>query len=283
MATSGGVTALGEESASTLFGVRRWLNLFVGPAWVINVALLIAAFGWVFLFGESRGIIELMRSRLGAVDPLSGIVVRDASRMSIGVTIGLVAIVVAAGTSVVMVASLFVGGSRFRTTRTWLLYTAVMCGWLGMLVAWPTVYWIGQQQRMKSVLPAAETFVAALQKGWPTVDSTLPDIGPFLAYPTNAPTALLPLTEAKFPKTAVLFSAVERTGDDVMRFELAGAEAGAWLEWRRDGSTPRSFVGGLDSEYVVSKAARLSPEWFLVRYRAAGLVERGARLSPQSR
>ena len=68
-----------------------------------------------------------------------------------------------------------------------------------------------------------------------------------------------------------------------MRFELAGAETGAWLEWRGDGSEPRSFVGGLDTKYVVVQAARLSAEWFLVRYRAAGLAERGVPLSPQVR
>jgi hypothetical protein len=136
---------------------------------------------------------------------------------------------------------------------------------------------------MKAVLPAADAMAHTLQAGWPTADTSLPDIGPFMAYPVDGPTALLPLSDAKFPKTGLRFSAVERTGDDVLRFELTGAEWGAWLEWRGDGSEPRSFVGGLDSEYVVVQSARLSSDWFLVRYRAAGLVERGVRLSPQVR
>src|SRR3954451_23469949 len=100
-----------------------------------------------------------------------------------------------------MLGSLFAGSARFRTTRTWLVFMAIVCGWLGLAVSWPTVYWFGQQQRMKSALPAARSVVQALRKGWPKVDATLPDIGPFLAYPVDEPTALMPLSEAKFPKT----------------------------------------------------------------------------------
>jgi hypothetical protein len=135
---------------------------------------------------------------------------------------------------------------------------------------------------MKAVMPAANELVAELKSDWPSVDSALPNIGPFLAYPLNGPTALLPLGEAKFPKSRARFSAVERTGDSVMRFELAGSEAGAWLEWRRDGSEPVSFVGGLNTDYRMMQAARLGPEWFLVRYRAAGMADRAAAASASS-
>ena len=272
-----------DVAVGDAFRVRRLLAYLVGGAWATNAALLVAAFGWIFLFGQSHNIIGLMQFKTGSADPLLGIVVRDPSRMSIGVTVGLIGIVVAISTAVVMLASLFAGSSRFRTTRMWLVFTAIVCGWLGISVGWPAIYWIGQQQRVKSVLPAASSMVEGLKGEWPTGDSTLPDIGPFLAYPVNAPAVLLPLTDATFPKTGVRFTAVERTGDNVMRFELGGSEAGAWLERRADGSEPLSFVGGLDSEYVMVQAARLSAEWFLVRYRAAGLVERGVRLSPQVR
>jgi hypothetical protein len=87
-------------------------------------------------------------------------------------------------------------------------------------------------------------------------------------YPSSAPTALLPLSGPVFPSTTMPFSAVERTGDDAMRFELAGSEVGAWLEWRRDSSEPQAFVGGLETHYEVARFARLAPHWFLVRYRA---------------
>jgi hypothetical protein len=100
------------------------------------------------------------------------------------------------------------------------------------------------------------------------MDGDLPEMGPFLAYPSSAPRALLPLDGPTFPETQVPFSAVERTDDDVMRFELSGKEFGAWLEWRRDASEPQSFVGGLETHYDLARFARLAPHWFLVRYRA---------------
>lgn len=274
----------GEVSrVACCMGLRRFSEYFVASAWVANIGLLIAAFGWIYLFGQSRGIVELMKYQIGSVDPAAGIIIRDPSRLSSGVTIGIIAAAGAMISAVVMLGSLFAGSRRFRTTRSWLVFMAVVCGWLGLAVSWPAIYWFGQQQRVKAALPGSDVMVQTLRSNWPTADTALPDIGPFLAYPVNAPTAVLPLSDATFPKTGLRFSAVERTGDDVLRFELTGAELGAWLEWRGDGSEPRAFAGGLDTEYVVVQAARLSAEWFLVRYRAAGLVERGVRLSPQVR
>ena len=252
---------------------RHGWDYLVGAAWAVNIGLLLAAFGWTYCFGQSRETIELMRYQIGAPRAGSGIVVRDASRLSSGVTLGIAASVVAAGAAVFMLVSLFAGGSRFRTTRWWLVFTAVVCGWLGLAMSWPAIYWLGQQQRVKRSLPAAEAMVTKLRSGWPTEDAALPDIGPFLAYPTDRPTALLPLSNATLPNSGLRFSAVERTGDDVMRFELGGPEQGAWLEWRGDGREPVEFVGGLETKYVVTKAARLGADWFLVRYRAAGLAE----------
>lgn len=260
---------------------RPIARVVVGGAWLANIGLLIVAAAWIFGSGESRGIVELVKYELG--HGASQVVVRDPSRVGVGVKVVLAVAGVAAVAWVVMLGSLFGGSERFRALRMWFVFMAVTCGWLGLTVGWQSVYWFGQQQRMKSVLPAANQLVAELKSGWPTVDSALPSIGPFLAYPLNGPTALLPLSDATFPKSAARFSAVERTGSDVMRFELAGSEAGAWLEWRGDGSAPASFVSGLSTEYVVTQAARLGPEWFLVRYRAAGLVERGAGTSPQLR
>jgi hypothetical protein len=260
----------------------RWMaRVAVGGAWLANIGLLIVAAVWIFGCGESRGVVELLKYELGHAAPQ--VVVRDPSRIGVGVKVALAAGGIAACAWVVMLGSLFGGSVRFRALRVWFVLMGVTCGWLGLVVGWQSVYWFGQQQRMKAVVPAATELVEKLKINWPSADSALPSIGPFLAYPLNGPTALLPLSEATFPKSGARFSAVERTGDGVMRFELAGSEAGAWLEWRGDGSEPAAFVGGLSTEYVVAQVARLAPEWFLVRYRAAGLVERGAGASPQAR
>jgi hypothetical protein len=257
--------------------------LVFGVSWAINIGLLLTAAGWIYFFGESRETIELMKRAVWSRYAAGGGEILDPSRLGMGVAVGLVCVAVALVACVAMLASLFVGGGRLRTTRMWLAFTAVVCGWLGLAVSWPTIYWFGQQQRIKAVLPAAESLVETLRGHWPTAESYLREVGPFLAYPLSGPTALLPLSQTTFPTSDVKFSAVERTGDGVMRFELAGSEAGAWLEWRGDGSEPASFVGGLSTEYRVEQVARLGLEWFLVRYRAAGVSERGARVVPGER
>jgi hypothetical protein len=255
-----------------MFGARRVADFLVSMSWAINTVLLAAAFGWIFFFGEARESIELMVRAMLPAWSTSKTVILDPSRLGIGVSVGLVAIAFVLCTSVAMLASLFLGRGRLRTTRTWLIFTAIACGWLGLMVSWPAVYWSGQQRRVAAVLPAAGALVESLHDHWPKMDSYLPELGPFLAYPISTPSALLPLRSATFPKTDISFSAVERTGDGAMRFELSGDETGAWLEWRGNGTQPQSCVGGLDTKYSLTKVARLAPEWFLVRYRADGLA-----------
>jgi hypothetical protein len=249
------------------------IDLLISASWAINAVLLVAAFGWIFFYGESRETIALIVRAVAPAGSTSTVVIRDPSRLGMGVSAGLVAIAFVLCTSLAMLASLFLGRGRLRTTRTWLIFTAIICGWLGLIVSWPAIYWFGQQRRIEAVLPAARSLVESLRDHWPKVDSYLPELGPFLAYPISAPSVLLPLRSVTFAKTETPFSAVERSGDEAMRFELSGVEAGAWLEWRGRGDEPRSFVGGLDTKYELTKVARLAPEWFLVRYRAAGLAE----------
>jgi hypothetical protein len=92
-------------------------------------------------------------------------------------------------------------------------------------------------------------------------------VGPYLAYPKGGPTTILPLHWITFPDTSLRFSAIERTADGAIRFQLAGSEAGAWLEWRADDRAPMPFKSGLDMHYNVGRQQRLAPRWFLVRYR----------------
>jgi hypothetical protein len=138
-----------------------------------------------------------------------------------------------------------------------------------LLIAWPEIYWAGQQRRMMSVLAPVEAMARSLEVNWPREDGDLPGIGPYLAYPKGGPTTILPLRWITFPGTSLRFTAIERTNDGAIRFELAGAEAGAWLEWRPRDDSPRSFHSGLETNYYVTRGQRLSPRWYLVRYRAS--------------
>jgi hypothetical protein len=149
MAQGGGPAASNGRARRGWWSVRvRRARYIVGCAWPINIVLLVAAYGWTYFFGQSRETIELMKALLKYevefADYGLGLVVRDSSRLVMNVIVGLVASGVALGTLILMLVSLFAGGSRFRTTRMWLVFTAVACGWLGLLVSWQSIYWYGQ-------------------------------------------------------------------------------------------------------------------------------------------
>lgn len=239
-------------------------------AWLVNVALLIGAFAWIFGSGQSLRTIELLHGKyeLGGVG--TDVTIRDPSRLSWDTTVVSVGAGVAAVTQLVMFGSLFLGPRRFRTTRLWLVFTAVTCGWLGLLVSWQDIYWWGQRYRVKSDLAPIAELARKLNADWPVEDGEYPGLGMYLAYPKGAPRTMLLLGDATFPQSTLRVSSIERTADGAIRFELSGKERGAWLEWRADDSAPESFVGGLESDYRVARYERIAPEWFLVRYRTPG-------------
>lgn len=256
--------------AEPVAGVRRFVSYLVWLAWIVNAALLVSAFAWIYSSGASHDIVERLRYRLGVADLHSTLVVRDASRLGKGATIGTVGVVLAVVTFAAIAGSLFIGGRRFQTVRMWLVLTALVGGWLGLIVGWPSVYWRGQQARAEVVIPGAEKLAQELNANWPHDDGELPGVGAFQAYPFGEPTMLMTLGGAKFPGTSTAISSIERPKDGILRFELAGGDDGAWLEWRRDDSEPTSFKGGLETNYELTRSARLAPQWFLVRYVAHG-------------
>src|SRR4029078_4101782 len=95
----------------------------------------------------------------------------------LGVKVALAAAGLATCAWVVMLGSLFGGSQWFRALRMCFVLMAVTCVWLGLVVGWQSVYWFGQQQRMKSLLPAATELVEQLKSGWPRGDRALPKIG----------------------------------------------------------------------------------------------------------
>ena len=62
------------------------------------------------------------------------------------------------------------------------------------------------------------------------------------------------------------FAAIERSPEGALRFDLAGNDDDAWLEWHPPGSAPASFTGGLDTGYSLQRATQLGGGWFLVTY-----------------
>ncbi len=249
---------------------RRVADTCLAAAWVINGLLLAGGFVFVYRFSASRDVIQRVEHSFAAGEWRTNSNYDGGTYFLCMLTN--IAAAVGAGTLLAALVGLVSGGPRFRSTRMWLLFTAVVAGWLGLGVAWPEIYWLGQERRISAVLASAETTVRDLNAHWPRDDGELRSVGQFLAYPKGRPATLLALGAARFPDSNLCFSAIERSGNDVMRFYLTGDESDAWLEWRGDDSVPDSFKGGLDTRYVVERQRRLAPRWFLVRYRAAGLV-----------
>jgi hypothetical protein len=244
-------------------------------SWLTNALLLIAGIVFVYGFGQSRDVIGRVQHALMSGDW------RSSGSPNAGnyllCVVAIVAAIVVSFTLFASFVSLFTGGLRFRSTRMWLVFMALAAGWLALVGGWPEIYWNGQQRRVRPVLAAAELMVSELNADWPTEDGYRPGIGPFQAYPMysklETPTMLMTLDEARFSGTRIQFSAVERMRNkNVMRFQLAGDEAGGWLEWRGDDSGPESFVGGLDTAYSLERVQRLAPHWYLVRYGTLSLL-----------
>jgi hypothetical protein len=235
-------------------------------AWLVNALLIVGAIAWIYLDGRSSSVLDILHEKIGFGTELVDATARSAEvRAKASLTL-IATICVAGCTLLAMFIGLFIGPPRFRSIRAWLLFTMFVGGWLGTAIAGPEIYWLGQQRRLAGVLAPVETLARQLSANWPVEDGDLPSIGPYLAYPKRLPTCLLPLRFVEFPETNLKFSAVERTIDGTIRFELAGDELGGWLEWRADDFEPSTFVGGLEAKHTKTRSVALAPRWYLVRY-----------------
>jgi hypothetical protein len=239
-------------------------------AWVLNLLLLVAAFVWVVSDGRSLHGIRSLENWLGIPASFSRTDAGGPGSVTAVVKAAGIGLALALGSLLAMIASLFAGVSRLRTTRWWLLFMAAVCAWLGLFTTWPEIYWLGQQLRVQKKLEAAANVVRIVSAKWPANDGEIAGVGTFLAYPKQSPTTLLMLGRGEAENRSLQFSAIERSADGAIRLELAGRESGAWLEWRPDDRPPRSFVSGLETNYTIGRYERLTPQWFLVRYDASG-------------
>ena len=164
---------------------------------------------------------------------------------------------------------LFLGPPANRRVRSWFAVTLLAVMWLTLWTTWPDLLWRGQAFRLRGELADFQKVASSLEQDWPTSDGERAELGPFLAYPTNKPQVLMLLSNANVPGTNTSFSLVERSDLGALRFELAGDELGAWLEWHPAHDVPIGFVGGLLERHELVRFAALGNDWFLVRYKQA--------------
>ncbi len=172
--------------------------------------------------------------------------------------------VAAAASFAGIIVGLFLGAARHRSVRTWLAVLGLAAAWLGLATSWRDVAWAGRRWRAANLVEAFEPFASSLRENWPTHDGASDALGPYSAYPLGDVRMVMPLTA----RTAggVPFTSIERSPAGGLRFELAGTERGAWLEWHPQGSSPASFRGGLDAGYELLRSSALQRGWYVAQY-----------------
>ena len=176
-------------------------------------------------------------------------------------------IVASSVSGMLMLAGLALGSPRQRGLRAWLLFTTLAAGWLALAMSWRDLQWASQTSRLRSQIAEFEALVEPLRKQWPNEDGVLPKFGPFSSYANGQSRVLLMLTS---PKDAAQrgwgIATIERSPAGGVRFELEGAEEGAWVEWHPQGEAPASFIGGLATTEELQRSMPLSGGWFATRY-----------------
>ncbi|WP_425400502.1 hypothetical protein [Aeoliella sp.] len=239
--------------------VQRIASALCTAAWLANLALLVGVAWWIASDAASLRTLEAAwrsasSSRSSVLPQLP-----DSTSMQL-LAAGVM------GTGLMMLASVLVGPRSFRTVRSWLLLVAVIAMWTSLGIARGDLYWLGQQHRLASELPALNQLVDHLRTDWPEDETGTEVLGPYLAYPKPNPTTLLLATNAPLAGSKLTISAVERSPAGSICLELAQEESPAWIEWRPARDDPSSFISGLETRYEVDEFAEIAPHWFLVRY-----------------
>lgn len=256
-------SATGEVlSALDVVRHRRRFRVHGRALWIANVVLLIALLGWIFWDGLFPAAAAQLRTILSLTwgDASALAAIGDQHR---GRTVVLMLVVLAAAVSLFgSFLGLFFGSHEDRRLRSWLKFTVLLALWLTLLVGWREIAWQGQRLRLWSSLGIFEKVAASLREDWPTGDRERHGLGSFMAYPQGAPRMLMIISTDAIP-----VSAVERTDDGALAFQLRGDPSGSWLEWHPEASKPKSFVGGLEQAYELDRAAPIGGGWYVVRYR----------------
>lgn len=243
---------------------RRPFARFVSASWAIQIAALVAICAWIFFDGRFPQTIVAFLNRIGSL--LTG------ESMPLGAsTWRLWMLAILAGgiliSGIGTVCGLAAGSPKQRRIGAWFAVVAMAAAWLTIGITWPDLAWSGQRWRLARQVNSLNAVAETLRTDWPTQDGELPDVGVFMTYPREAPSILLVIARPDFSRH-VGFTAVERSEKGALRFEMAGGETGAWLEWHPDGSTPHSFVGGLATDYQLRRSEPVAPNWYVTRYRA---------------
>ena len=162
--------------------------------------------------------------------------------------------------------NLFVGPPWHRTLKVWLAYLALVSAWCGLAVSWDSLYWYGQTQRIRTQICAYEPVARLLRTNWPEEDGSHALLNSYRVYAQGDSHTLMPPAAVTPPGARVPYVSIVRSDRRALRFQLAGSETGAWLEWHPQESSPESFESGVYSHRELIRQRELIPDWYLVRY-----------------
>lgn len=229
--------------------------------WFLNFLILVAAIVWLIVDPYAPRVVERLASvstpwkNVGEFLDFPHGRVRAVQVTAAVAILGLVSVTVA----------LFLGPPRHRRLRSWLALTTLVALWLAVFSSWREFAWAGQRWRLYRRIEKFEPVATALRENWPRRDGQIPGLGYFTAYPGVEATTLLVIA-VDAPPGRPPVAAVEHSPAGALRFQLAGDETGAWLEWHPPGSHPASFKGGLDTKYILDRTSPLGDGWYLSRY-----------------
>jgi hypothetical protein len=243
----------------------RFTSPVVGwTLWIVNLVAFAAVCIWILVDGRFPQTVDVLRAAV--LQRFDGNLPQSLawvpSRLPYVMLLGAIAV----GSGIGIFVGLFFGAKAHRRVRSWLVFTVLAAAWLSLAVTWREMAWKSQALRVQWRLSGLDSVAASLVADWPAADGERPEIGPFMAYPQGDPRMLMLLTTPEVGRAGVAISAIEKSASGGVRFQLAGNEAGAWLEWHPSRSAPESFRGGLMTEYQLERAKPLADGWFLARY-----------------
>jgi hypothetical protein len=176
-----------------------------------------------------------------------------------------------AGCSITIVVGYWMGAAAHRSIRALMAMTLLTAAWSAIAISWQHLVDFGRVERLQWNLPAVVEFADAVDRNWnhtnnDRCDEPWANLAPHNAYPIDYPAMIMFFGEQPIPGTPITLSAIERTENEAIRFELSGSNQGFWLERRFDGSAPKAFVGGLGERRTPHRVQKLDSEVFLVQY-----------------
>jgi hypothetical protein len=231
--------------------------------WVANLIALGGLCAWIFSDGLFANTVRLFPDHLWSFVG-QGPEMSDPQLFSRLVLLDIVLLITGtSGFGIFM--GLFFSDARQRGLRYWLAFTAIVAIWLTLALNWRDLQWRGQVHRARLNVDALSALATSLQQSWPTIDGETPELGPFQAYPIAKPQVLLLFSQKQMPGATAPISAINRSKNGTLRFQLAGNETGTWLEWHPH-DAPGDFVSGLDQRFVLNRGTAVGENWYLVRY-----------------